>query len=93
MLLPLTGEAKSLPFLQTSFDEYGGQCSPDGRWLAYVSNESDQYEIYIASFPGSGKKYRVSAQGGGNPRWRRDGKALLYVDSFKRIMSAEIREP
>ncbi len=76
------GERKPFAVLQSSFDEIEGQFSPDGRWLAYASNESGRYEIYIRTFPESGGKWQVSVAGGyaaalaaGRPRncstWRR----------------------
>ena len=72
--LPLMGERKPFAVLQSSFDEIQGQFSPDGRWLAYASNESGRYEIYVRTFPEAGGKWQVSAAGGMQPRWRRDGQ-------------------
>jgi dipeptidyl aminopeptidase/acylaminoacyl peptidase len=77
--------------LQSSFDEIGGQFSPDGRWLAYASNESGRYEIYIQTFPEAGGKWQVSAAGGVQPRWQRDGQELFYVASDARLMAVPIR--
>jgi len=70
---PLTGEdRKPVPFVQTSADEQNGQFSPDGRWIAYVSNETGRYEIYVRSFNGPAGKFLISAEGGVQPRWRGD---------------------
>ena len=77
--------------VQTSFDEVQGQFSPDGRWVAYASNESGRYEIYIRPFPGPGGKWQVSTGGGIYPRWRRDGKELFYVAPDNRMMAAPIQ--
>ena len=88
--LPLEGR-KPFPVVQTSFDESGGQFSPDGRWLAYVSNESGRYEIYVRPFPESGGKWQVSTGGGAQPRWRRDGRELFYVAPDNRLMAVPIR--
>ena len=71
---------EELPFLQTSSDERTPQLSPDGRFLAYVSNESGRLEVYIQSFPQGGGKEGVSVDGGVAPRWRADGKELFYVE-------------
>jgi hypothetical protein len=65
--------------LQTAFNEQQAQFSPDGRWVAYLSDESGRGEIYVARFPGNSGKRRVSAAGGGQPRWRSDGNELFYV--------------
>jgi hypothetical protein len=80
-VLPLSGEREPFPFLQTECNEEHAQFSPDGRWLAYTSDESGRPEIYVQSFPASGGKWRVSTHGGTHPRWRRsDGKELFYLD-------------
>jgi len=79
-----SGARKPVPFLQTPFDESQAQFSPDGRWVAYTSNESGRYEIYLRPFPTpaseSGVKWRVSSNGGRQPRWRRDGRELFYLE-------------
>lgn len=77
-VLPLFGDRKPFPFLQTRFNEVGS-FSPDGRWIAYSSNESGRYEVYVAPFPGPGGKWQVSTAGGDWPRWRRDGKEIFYL--------------
>ena len=68
-----------VPFLQTPFRELAAKLSPDGQFVAYVSDESGRYEVYVQRFPGGGGKRLVSRNGGGQPRWRRDGKELFYV--------------
>ena len=68
-----------VPFLQTPFRELAANLSPDGQFVAYVSDESGRYEVYVQRFPGGGGKQLVSSNGGGQPRWRRDGKELFYV--------------
>ena len=82
---------KPFAVLQSSFDEIAGQFSPDGRWLAYASNESGRYEIYIRTFPEAGGKWQVSVAGGVQPRWRRDGHELFYVALNARLMAVPIR--
>jgi len=89
--LPMTGERTPFVVLQTRFDETEGQFSPDGRWLAYVSNESGRDEIYVQAFPDAGGKWQISASGGLQPRWRRDGQELFFVAPDNRLMAAPIR--
>ncbi len=88
--LPLTGDRKAAPLLQGPFSEVEGQVSPDGRWIAYSSNESARREVYVQSFPPAGGKWQVSTAGGEEPRWRRDGKELFYVAGSK-IMAVELK--
>ena len=79
-----SGARKPIPYLQTYSDESQAQYSPDGHWVAYTSNESGRYEIYLRPFPtpasGPGVKWQVSTNGGQQPRWRRDGKELFYLE-------------
>ena len=81
-ILPLFGGRKPLPFLITEFSEAQGQLSPNGRWMAYTSNESGKNEIYVQPFPPSspGPKWTISPRGGRQPHWRRDGKELFYLE-------------
>ena len=72
---------EEVPFLQTISDESLGVLSPNGRFLAYCSDESGQKEIYVRSFPEGGGRSRVSGHGGSQPRWSRDGKELFYVEN------------
>ncbi|MEQ8302087.1 MAG: hypothetical protein RIB47_01755, partial [Cyclobacteriaceae bacterium] len=65
--------------------------SPDGRWIAYQSDESGQNEIYIRPFPGPGAKWQVSTTGGTRPHWRGDGKELFYYGANSSVMSVEIQ--
>jgi serine/threonine protein kinase len=78
-LLPLQGERKPSPWLRTRFNEASPRFSPDGRWIAYESDESGVPEIYMALTQGGGEKRRISPAGGKRPRWRRDGKELYYI--------------
>jgi Tol biopolymer transport system component/predicted Ser/Thr protein kinase len=88
-ILPLSGERKPVPFLQTAFRETFGQFSPDGKWVAYVSDESGRGEIYVQSFADPALRFQVSAGGGWRPRWRADGRELFYVGG-KEIVSVEV---
>ena len=89
--LPLFGDKKPVLLLQTPFAEGQARFSPDGKWIAYISDESGTPEVYVQSFPPSGGKWQVSTNGGFTPRWRRDGKELLYVAPDRRIMSVGVR--
>jgi serine/threonine protein kinase len=89
--LPMIGDRTPFPVVQTAFDEIHGQFSPDGRWLAYASNESGQFEVYVRPFPDAGGKWQVSTGGGTQPRWGRNGQEILYVAPDARLMAAPIR--
>ncbi|MBS1807114.1 MAG: PD40 domain-containing protein [Acidobacteria bacterium] len=93
--LPLFGDRQAYTLLATEFSESQGQFSPDGRWLAYVSDESGSYEIYVQPFTAEGKlggvKVRVSPQGGNHPRWRRDGRELFYVATDGQMMTVAVK--
>ncbi|MCL4524310.1 MAG: protein kinase [Acidobacteria bacterium] len=90
-VLPMTGDRKPYIFLQTDYQEIEAQFSPDGRWVAYRSNESGRDEIYVKPFPGPAGRWQVSTDGGTRPKWRRDGKEIFYLANDDKIMSAEIR--
>ncbi len=89
-VLPLSGDQKPFPFLPTEFIETNGQFSPDGRWIAYESDESRRREIYVAPFPGPGGKRQISTAGGSYPRWRGDGKEIFYLALDNKLMAAEV---
>jgi serine/threonine protein kinase/Tol biopolymer transport system component len=92
-VLPLTGTRKPAPYLQTPFNERHGRFSPDGRWIAYVSDESGRPEIYIQAFPassGDSGKTSVSRDGGDEPHWRRDGKELFYLSLDGKLMAVDL---
>jgi Tol biopolymer transport system component len=78
-VLPLVGEGEPKAFQATTAAEGGARFSPDGRWVAYHSNEPGRSEVYIAPFPGPGQRVRVSVDGGLWPQWRRDQKELFYL--------------
>jgi eukaryotic-like serine/threonine-protein kinase len=90
-LLPLNGDRKPVPYLQTPFDETGAHFSPDGRWMAYQSNESCRFQIYVQTVPPSGTKYQISSSGGIEARCRRDGKELFYVSADQKLMAVPIK--
>jgi Tol biopolymer transport system component len=74
----LDGDTTLVPFATSSADEVAPRFSPDGRWLAYASNESGRFEVYVRPFPGPGARVQVSAEGGGQPIWSRDGSRIFY---------------
>jgi serine/threonine-protein kinase len=95
MILPLEGDetsgwkpGKPIAFLSTPFTEQEPMFSPDGRWLAYQSNESGEFEVYVRPFPGPGGKVLVSTAGGAFPAWSRAKRELLYQSPDRRIMVA-----
>jgi serine/threonine-protein kinase len=77
-VMPMEGDRKARPFLATRFDEAYPRFSPDGKWIAYASNESGDFEIYLRPFPGPGPSRLVSNDGGVEPRWRGDGREIFY---------------
>ncbi|MGH9852694.1 MAG: TolB family protein, partial [Blastocatellia bacterium] len=89
-VLPLFGERKPFPFLQTADNEASGVVSPDGKWMAYISDMSGRYEVYVESFPGHGGKRQVSTAGGTGPQWRRDGRELYYHALDGKLMAVSI---
>jgi eukaryotic-like serine/threonine-protein kinase len=90
-VVPLKGDRKPWPFLATKFDEYQGTLSPNGKWVAYISNESGTYQVYILPFPKGEGKWQVSTEEGYEPHWSRDGKSLFYaMPSKQAIMVASI---
>ena len=88
-VLPMEGEKKPRPFLVTDFDESAARFSPDGRFVAYLSNESGNDEVYVRSFPDGGGKWQVSKGGGDKPVWSRDGKQLFY-NSSARLFAVDV---
>ena len=93
-VLPLFGDRTPLPFRRTPSDELQGQISPDGRWLAYTSDQSGTWEVYVQSFPVPGTPHLVSRGGGGDPHWRGDGRELFYVGLDHTVMAVAVaREP
>jgi eukaryotic-like serine/threonine-protein kinase len=65
--------------------------SPDGRWVAYLSDESGRREVYVEPFRRAGRRVRVSPDGGGQPKWRRDGRELYYVNANGKLMAVSVQ--
>jgi eukaryotic-like serine/threonine-protein kinase len=89
-LLPLQGERKPRVWAPTRFNQSSPRFSPDGRWIAYESNESGDPEVYVALTEGGAEKRRISPAGGRSPRWRRDGKELYYVAPAGSLMAVSV---
>ena len=90
-VLPLFGERKPFPYLQTEFDEQYARLSPDGHWLAYTSDESKLREIYVQTFPSHAGKWQVSSNGGSKSIWSRDGKELYFLSADGKMMAAAVK--
>ena len=94
-ILPVAGDRPPVPWSRTPFNESQGQLSPDEHWMAYVSDESGQMEVWVRPFQSGGGPVKVSTNGGIEPRWGRDGKELFYLapphrpDSNRRVRYAD----
>ena len=88
-VVTIDGSEEPAPFLVTPFGEYNGAFSPDGRWIAYESNESGRTEVYVQAFPSGGGKWQISDGGGGQPRWSGDGRELFFRTD-RGVMAAAI---
>jgi Tol biopolymer transport system component len=89
-MLPLSGERKPAPLLRTPFEERDAVFSPDGRWIAFESDESGAPEVYVMPINAVGSRRRVSLAGGQTPRWRRDGRELFYMAPNGAVMSVAV---
>jgi len=99
-MLPMTGDRKPFPFLQTAFDEWEARFSPNGKWVAYLSNETGENEVYVRPFPGPGNPWKVSKAGGILPRWKKESGSsgtpdrvgeIFYITRDNKLMRAELR--
>ena len=93
-LLPMSGaqaDREPVPLIQGPFNELDGHVSPDGHWLAYVSDESGTNEVYVGTFPEPGAKQRISTSGGSGPKWRGDGRELFYLAADERLMAVSVK--
>jgi Tol biopolymer transport system component len=89
-ILPLTGDRKPFPFLQTTASEYCGQFSPDGRWIAFASHKSGKFEVSVQAFPTSQGKWQVSTSGGAHPILSKNGTEIFYLAQDKKLMVVDI---
>ena len=90
--IDLKGDRKVTKFLQGPQAEQGAKLSPNGKWLAYQSNESGRFEVYVTAFPGPGSKWQISNGGGVSPQWSHDGKELYFASGTK-VMAVPIPDP
>jgi len=91
MIMPVGG-GSPVSIAATNADERGGRVSPNGKWIAYVSNENaGSYEVWVQPLPSTGAKWQVSKNGGYQPLWRRDGRELYYVAPDKKLIAVDIR--
>jgi serine/threonine protein kinase len=91
LMVSVAGESKPTSYLQTEFNEAHARFSPDGKWVAYTSDESGRPEVYVRSFPdASGGRWQISSGGGDQPIWRRDGKELFYLASDMKLMAVKV---
>jgi serine/threonine protein kinase len=90
-VLPLSGDQRPFSFNATPAGESAGKLSPDGRWIAYTSNESGTSEVYVQSFPSGGGKRQISTNGGAGPQWRGDGRELFYYARDGKLMAVTVR--
>jgi hypothetical protein len=86
----LSADRKPQPFLHTVANETAPAFSPDGKWLAYESDQTGRNEVFITPFPSGGAQYQVSTVGGERPTWERDGKGMYYREGL-RVMAVEVR--
>src|SRR5262249_7628434 len=91
-LLAMTGDQKAVPLLNSRFLEWHAQVSPDGKWLAYNSDQTGRLEIYVKQFPSGEGKWQVSTAGGVEPRWRGDGKEIFYFSALSegKVMAVNV---
>jgi dipeptidyl aminopeptidase/acylaminoacyl peptidase len=89
-VLPLFGDRTPYPYLRTEASENWAAFSPDGKWVAYSSTDSGTIEVYVSPFPATGRRWRVSADGGSQARWRRDGSEIFYLAPDRQVIAAAV---
>jgi serine/threonine protein kinase/Tol biopolymer transport system component len=89
-IISVDGNHQASVYLGTPANELSAHFSPDGKWMAYMSNESGRYEVYLQTIPAGGRKYQISTTGGSLPVWRRDGRELFYLSLDQKIMSVPL---
>ncbi len=88
--VPVEGDHTPVPVLHSRFNEKSGEISPDGRWIAYHTDESGRPEVCVQSYPSTGSKYQVSTNGGANPSWSKDGREIVFGSLDGVGMSAQV---
>lgn len=90
-VLPRTGNSAPYPLVRTNANELGAQISPDGHWVAYASDESGGWQVYVQPFPQGGEKQAISVGGGVEPHWRGDGKELFFIGGDGQLMAVTVK--
>jgi Tol biopolymer transport system component len=90
LAIPLSGEPTPRPFVTAAGEQGMASFSPDGRWVAYASTESGHNEVFVAPFPGPGRRWQISTRGGYWPSWRADGREIVYLDSGGTITTVPV---
>jgi Tol biopolymer transport system component len=90
-VLSLDDPSATRPFRHTEFQEAAAAFSPDGRWVAYHSDESDEFEVYVTPFPGPGRRWQVSTASGAYPQWSSDGSQIVFTRMNGVLVSARVR--
>lgn len=88
--MPMHGDRKPFAVVRTRFEERDARFSPDGKWIAYQSNESGQFEIYVQPFQSAGARRRISTDGGVQPQWSRDGRELFYLALDRQLVAVPV---
>lgn len=88
-VLAIDGDRKPVPFLATPRNERTPVFSPDGHWIAYLSDETGQFEVFVTAYPGPGPKWQISSKGGALPAWGRDGREIVYREN-DRLMTVSV---
>ena len=91
-VLPLFGDRKPFPLVEGQFDARDPRISPNCKWVAYLSEEPGQEQIYITSFPDGKRRYQATTAGGDNPRWRQDGKELFFMSPDGNLEAVSVEE-
>ncbi len=89
-IVPTDPSVEPFPFMQTALNEWDARFSPDGRWIAFCSDESSREEVYVAPFPGPGGKWQVSTREGDRPRWSPDGRRIFYLSNTDHICVVDV---
>jgi Tol biopolymer transport system component len=90
-LLPAAGSGNPSPLIEGDGDQMHGNFSPDGRFVAYASNESGRFEVYVQTFPPTERKWQVSTTGGTEPRWRSDGEEIYYLSPEEKLIAVTVK--
>jgi Tol biopolymer transport system component len=89
-LLPLADNKKPFSLVRSPGNQMHANFSPDGRFIAYTSNESGRYDVYVETLPSSDRKWPISINGGYEPRWRADGREIYYLSENRQLMAVPV---